>query len=87
MSQQAAQSCSRSDNPGGTSAPGGGNGALLGLSEAPSPTSRGLGGLVPPPTPGKSVRTSDAKEAWRCTIALHGPAAEPGQIIWEMSGR
>jgi len=87
MSQQTAQSRSCSDKPGGSSAPGGGNGAFLGLSEAPSPVSKGLGELVPPPTPGKSVKTPSAKGAWGCTMALHRPAAESGKVIWETSNK
>jgi hypothetical protein len=54
-------------------------------SGAPYPCNEGLGELVPPPTPGKSVKTPDAKGAWCCTMALHRPAAEPGKVIWEMS--
>jgi len=49
------------------------------------PCNKGLAGLVPPPTRGKSVKTPDAKGAWRGTMALRGPAAESRKVIWEMS--
>ncbi len=65
--------------------PVGDNGAFLGLSEAHSPASKGFGELVPPPTPGKSVKTPDAKGAWRCAMALYRPAAGSGEVIGEMS--
>ncbi len=85
MSRQTAQSRSCSGKPGGSHAPSRGNGAFLGLSKAPSPGSKALGELVPPPPSEKSVKTSGPKGAWRCTMAPHGAAAEPGQMIWEMS--
>ncbi len=63
----------------------GGNGAFLELSKVPSPDSKGLRGLLPPPTPGKSVKNPDAKRARRCTMEFHSPAAGPGEVIWKMS--
>ena len=85
MSRQTAQRRSCSDKPGGSPAPSGKDGAFLGPSGAFSPGGKGLGGLVSPPTAEKGAKTEDAKDAWRCTMTLHGPAAEPGQVIWEMS--
>ncbi len=40
---------------------------------------------VLPLTPGKTVKTPDAKEAWCCTMALHRPAAERDEAIRELS--
>ena len=85
MSEQTAQTRSCSDKPGGSSAPGGENGPFLEQSGASYACNKGRAGLVPPPTLGKSVKTSGAKRARRCTIVLHGPAAEADEVIWEMS--
>ena len=85
MSQQTAQSRSCSDKPGGSHAPGGENGAFLGLSGASSPGSNGPRRPRSAPDARKKRENVDAKGAWRRTMALHGPAAEPGEVIWEMS--
>jgi hypothetical protein len=49
------------------------------------PYSKRLARLVPPAMLGKNVKTPGARGARRGTMALHGPAAEPREVIWEMS--
>ena len=84
MSQHTAQSRSFSDKAGRSSAPRGESGAFLEQSGAYCPCHEGLAGLVPAPTPGKEPEKRGRRRAGRCTIGLHRPAAEAGEVIWEM---
>jgi hypothetical protein len=85
MSQQTAQGRSWPDKPGGCSAPRGRNGAMFGLLGLPPALRTGWTGPGQPPEPGKEPEKRVRSRAWRCTMALHGPAAEQGKVIWEMS--
>jgi hypothetical protein len=51
------------------------------LGTCAAPGGKCLGELVSPQTAGKSVKTPDAKMAWRRTMALYGPAAESDNVI------
>jgi hypothetical protein len=84
MSQQTAQSRSRSDHPGGFRSPRAENGAVLGILGLQPPLERAGPG---PSGLGRSVKspTNVYLRPGRGTMALHGPAAEPGQVEWEMS--
>ena len=55
-------------------------GAVLG--KTMQPLAKGeIARPVPLTATGRCVTTSDANWAWRCTMAAHGPAAEPGMVI------
>jgi len=77
MSQQTAQIRSGSDKAGGSSAPGGGRGAFLGPSAAPSPGSKGLGELVPP----AAVREKRENAGRERGPALYNRSARPGSGV------
>ena len=85
MSQQTAQSRSCSDKRGGSHAPSGENGRSWSSREPRTPATSASPASFRPGRPGKRRKDMGAAATRRCTIALHGPAAEPGQVIWEMS--
>ena len=86
MSPQTAQSRPASDKPGGCHAPCSEGRRFLERRGAFHLRYKRRTSLDLPMRPGKRVKTSEANGAWRGTMALHGSAAEPGQVIWEMSG-
>jgi hypothetical protein len=85
MSQQTAPSRCSSAKPGGSHALRGGDGAVSRLLALRPALKTGPTGPGQPPEradePEKDART----RAGHGTMSLHGPAAEPGQVIWEMS--
>jgi hypothetical protein len=76
MTRQATQSRSRCDTPEGRHAPSTKNG------EAPFVREGGIRSAV---KTGKNLENRIGATGGRCTMAEHGPAAEPGKVIWEMS--